>query len=79
MNYISRSKTIGEQVDISVKNSINEFDKIIEECYQIKKSALDSSIKMKKMTEAEIQKCLKELAKFEKKADNILERLNSKL
>jgi|GEM_PF-1735581 len=77
--YIKVKKQIGEQVDLAVQNSINEFDKIIEECYQIKKSALDSSLKMKKMTEAEIQKCLKELAKFEKKADNILERLNSKL
>ncbi len=77
--YIKVKKQIGEQVDIAVKVSLEEFEKVIAECYQIKKAALESSNKMKKMTEAEIQKCIKELAKFEKKSDNILEKINNKI
>ena len=77
--YIKVKKQIAEQIDIAVKSTLDECDQIIDECYQIKKSALESALKMKKMTEADIQKCLKDLAKFDKKIDNVLEKLKHKI
>ncbi len=77
--YIRVKKLVADQIDFAIKNIIEEFDKIITECYKIKKTALDSTGKMKKMTETEIQKCLKDLSKYEKKADNIFEKISNRI